>query len=143
MAGDLATSRTSNSKILLGPRYHDPHRSQSLPIYSHIQPSVCCNWSIDDLLADGFMTKFDAELKVVGVMHYPANNCGLSGYINPQDIFPDYLTHKSAKTFASHYQPTSRKFVGIPSSLKLITSVEQVVNSDRPYVMLETNTGKA
>ena len=41
-------------------------------------PSICCNvdpvispWSIDQVIAAGFVSGFNTNLKIVGVQHYP------------------------------------------------------------------------
>ncbi|KAG8947618.1 hypothetical protein FRC04_010552 [Tulasnella sp. 424] len=103
--GDLQAQNLPEEKIILG-------------------PSVCCTWSTQQVLDAGYIQQYGNWLKVIGVMHYPANNCGISGVINPQDIFPNYLTHKSAQTFVQNY----------------ITTAPSVINAGLPFVVLETNT---
>ncbi|KAG8991414.1 hypothetical protein FRB90_001352, partial [Tulasnella sp. 427] len=102
---DLQAQNLQNEKIILG-------------------PSVCCTWTTQEVLDAGYLTQFGNWIKQVGVMHYPANNCGISGVINPQDIFANYLTHKAANTFVQNYLSTA------PS----------VMAAGLPFVVLETNT---
>ncbi|KAG8892735.1 hypothetical protein FRB99_002468 [Tulasnella sp. 403] len=105
MVTDLEAQNLQSQKILLG-------------------PSVCCNWSTQQVLDAGYLTTFAAVMKIIGVMHYPNNNCGISGPVNPQDIIGTYLTHNAAKTFVSNY----------------IGTAPSVMNAGLPFVILETNT---
>ncbi|EJU00548.1 hypothetical protein DACRYDRAFT_23005 [Dacryopinax primogenitus] len=89
-----------------------------------VGPSICCNWQIDDVLSAGYLTQFSQGLSQVSVQHYPANNCKLSGVIQPSDIFPSYLNHTAAQTFVQPY----------------LDAVPVVLGAGKPFVMLETNT---
>lgn len=87
-------------------------------------PSVCCTWTTLEVIQAGYLQQFGNWINTIGVMHYPANNCGLSGVINPQDIFGNYLTHKAAQTFVENY----------------LTTAPAVLDAGLPFVVLETNT---
>ncbi|KAG8939588.1 hypothetical protein FRC04_006210 [Tulasnella sp. 424] len=104
--GDLQAQNLPEQKIILGPRWKDP-----LQIYAQV-------------LDAGYLQQFGNWLKMIGVMHYPADNCGLNGVVNPQEIFPNYLTHRAAKAFVNNY----------------LTTAPSVINAGLPFVVLETNT---
>ncbi|KZO91654.1 glycoside hydrolase family 79 protein [Calocera viscosa TUFC12733] len=89
-----------------------------------VGPSICCNWAIGDVLDAGYLTQFGSGLAQVSVQHYPANNCKLSGVIDPEDIFPSYLNHSSAQAFVAPY----------------LAAVPEILAAGKPMVLLETNT---
>ncbi|KAG8865303.1 hypothetical protein FRB96_000193 [Tulasnella sp. 330] len=103
--GNLEASPTPNKKIILG-------------------PSVCCDWTTDQVFEAGYLSQFGNYLNVVGLMHYPNNNCAIGGAIAPQDALDAYLTHQSALTFAQLYS-------GV---------IPEAEAAGLPLVLLETNT---
>lgn len=90
-----------NKKIILGPRFvsclHAPTISLTPPF------SVCCQWSTEDVFNAGYLTTFANYLNVIGLMHYPNDNCAIGGAVNPQDELAAYLTHGSALNFYQFY----------------------------------------
>ncbi|KAG8936126.1 hypothetical protein FRC03_011160 [Tulasnella sp. 419] len=73
-----------------------------------IAPSVCCSWSIDDVLAQGFLTQYGSFLKFVSVQHYRDNNCPATPPVEtPQQLFEGFLTHQAAVDFMLAYRNAS------------------------------------
>ncbi|KAG8962821.1 hypothetical protein FRC03_003721 [Tulasnella sp. 419] len=96
----------------------------SLPVNTPniMGPSVCCNWNTQEVLDNGYISRFINQLKYIDAMRYPNNNC--AGTIVPQDIFANYLTHKAAATFVEPYVPIAA----------------QANSLGKPFVLLESNT---
>ncbi|KAG9073971.1 hypothetical protein FRC06_011017, partial [Ceratobasidium sp. 370] len=92
-------------------------------------PSTCCassnpNWTDVQLANAGYLQRFANELKVLTVQRYPTSNCVGGTVRNPQDEFPNYLSHKLLSQYASEYT----EFSGM------------VQAAGKPLYMLETNT---
>lgn len=41
-------------------------------------PSICCDWTNQQVFDAGYLTTFANYLKVIASLHYPANNCQVS-----------------------------------------------------------------
>ncbi|TFK43725.1 glycoside hydrolase family 79 protein [Crucibulum laeve] len=60
-------------------------------------PTICCNWNLDELLNEGYITKFNNFLKYITLQHYPQNNCfGSYAY-----ELPWYLQHANVVTLGA------------------------------------------
>lgn len=69
-------------------------------------PSTCCEvpgFLLSDVVNAGFLDQNMAQLGSISVQQYPTNNCGLSGTIDPQSIFSDFLNHTSAEYWTAGY----------------------------------------
>jgi hypothetical protein len=69
-----------------------------------------------------YLQRFGNQLRYLNAMHYQTNNC--DGSRIPQEQFPTYLTHASAKNFVQPY----------------IEPIRIAQAAGKPFVMLETNT---
>ncbi|KAG8900336.1 hypothetical protein FRC01_010171 [Tulasnella sp. 417] len=87
-----------------------------------VGPSVCCQWTIDQLLDAGYMSQFNNQVNIIDVMHYPNNNCFADR--DPQAIYPDYLNHQGVVGLASPYFPAANR----------------VIAGGKKFMMMETNT---
>lgn len=72
-----------------------------------VGPSLCCgveNFLLQDVLNAGYLSPENSEHNIhLTVQSYPTNNCQLSGIINAQDIFADFLNHTSAQSLTAQY----------------------------------------
>lgn len=93
-----------------------------------VGPSLCCQepgFELQNLLDAGYLsTENAANIVEVTVQHYPTNNCQLSGVINAQDIFAEFLNHTSAQSLTTFYQ----------------NDVNTVRSMGKDVVMLEMNS---
>ncbi|KAJ9114611.1 hypothetical protein QFC22_005484 [Naganishia vaughanmartiniae] len=93
-----------------------------------IGPSVCCDkigFELDDVFATGWLDQEKDNLAYVAVQHYPEDNCGVNGnYLNPQDIYSEWLNHTSATNLTVPY------FNGTRAALA----------AGKEMIMFETNT---
>ncbi|KAG8951956.1 hypothetical protein FRC04_005289 [Tulasnella sp. 424] len=90
-----------------------------------VGPSVCCEWTIDQLLDAGYMDQFTNQLKFVDVMHYPHHNCyGPPNNQDPQELYPGYLNHHEVVALASPYFPAANRALA----------------GGKKFMMMETNT---
>ncbi|KAG8984426.1 hypothetical protein FRB90_005328, partial [Tulasnella sp. 427] len=87
-----------------------------------VGPSVCCMWTIGQLLDAGYLNQFASHLKYVDVMHYPHNNC--QGDENVQELYPQYLSHTEVQNLVSPYFDAANVAVG----------------AGKQFMMMETNT---
>ncbi|KAG9073407.1 hypothetical protein FS749_015264, partial [Ceratobasidium sp. UAMH 11750] len=92
-------------------------------------PSTCCassnpDWTNVQLANAGYLQRFAEELSIITVQRYPTSNCVGGTVRNPQDEFPNYLSHKLLSQYASEYT----EFSGM------------VQAAGKPLYMLETNT---
>ncbi|QRW08975.1 glycoside hydrolase family 79 protein [Ceratobasidium sp. AG-Ba] len=103
------------------------------PGYSNKQmlmgPSTCCQssnpeWSNVNLANAGYLQRFANELKIVTVQRYPTSNCIGGTVRDPQETFPQFLSHQLLSQQASEYT----EFSGM------------VQAAGKPLYMLETNT---
>ncbi|KAF8995399.1 hypothetical protein BDQ17DRAFT_1365778 [Cyathus striatus] len=85
-------------------------------------------WTPEAVWETGFLDSYADRLRFMAVEHYPNNNCfvqfGVGSYVDPQEVFADYLTHKSGITLASPYLAA--------------TGVAQTLG--KPFIMFETNS---
>lgn len=87
-----------------------------------VGPSVCCMWTIGQLLDAGYLNQFAPHLKYVDVMHYPHNNC--QGDENVQELYPAYLSHTEVQNLVSPYFDAANVAIG----------------AGKQFMMMETNT---
>ncbi|GAA94113.1 glycoside hydrolase family 79 protein [Mixia osmundae IAM 14324] len=92
-------------------------------------PSVCCDWTMTDILANGYLAAYSTSLASVSVQHYPDNNCVAVGKsegtaVVPQNVLQNYLNHTGATYLLDQYN----------------TVVPVVQALSKPFHMLETNT---
>lgn len=97
---------------------------QDLPVQhpNIVGPSVCCQWTVDQVLDAGYMSQFNNQLNIIDVMHYPNNNCFADR--DPQAIYPDYLNHQGVVGLASPYFPAANRAIA----------------GGKKFMMMETNT---
>lgn len=98
---------------------------QNLPIQDAIiaGPSVCCEWTVGEVLDAGYLTQFQSYIDYVDVMHYPDNNCA-SPKVDPQPLFQNYLSHAQVQGLANPYFATANTAVA----------------AGKKFMMMETNT---
>ncbi|KAF5347305.1 hypothetical protein D9756_009946 [Leucocoprinus leucothites] len=94
-----------------------------------IGPSVASiTWGPDDVWNTGFIDTFKDHLFALSAEHYPDNNCaaqfGGGTVRNPQDVFPNYLTHKSGQNLCNPY----------------LHSTQLAQQASKPFIMFETNS---
>ncbi|KAF7306443.1 Glyco-hydro-79C domain-containing protein [Mycena indigotica] len=65
-------------------------------------PSICCNWDLEPLLKEGYLSNFTGELKYIVLQHYPQNNCN-PGVFKYQ--LPWYLQHANVVELAQWQKP--------------------------------------
>ncbi|KAG8720319.1 hypothetical protein FRC09_009762 [Ceratobasidium sp. 395] len=92
-------------------------------------PSTCCqssnpDWSNVNLANAGYLQRFANELKIVTVQRYPTSNCVGGTVRDPQETFPQFLSHDLLSQQANEYA----EFSGM------------VQAAGKPLYMLETNT---
>lgn len=85
-------------------------------------PSVCCDWTPDQVIAAGFLTDYGSSMSALAVQHYPNNNCVATGKINgtlvtPEQVLPEYLSHYYVKELTSTYNVTAASAVSAGLSL--------------------------
>lgn len=72
-----------------------------------VGPSVCCGvdgFRVDDVFNTGWLDQNVDYLSTISVQRYPANNCKIGGKeINPQDIFPTFLSHTNPQQLTAEY----------------------------------------
>ncbi|KAG8991071.1 hypothetical protein FRB90_001480 [Tulasnella sp. 427] len=90
-----------------------------------VGPSVCCEWTIDEVLNAGYMDQFSNQLNFIDVMHYPHHNCyGPPNNQDPQELYPEYLNHQGVVALASPYFPAANRALA----------------GGKKFMMMETNT---
>ncbi|KDR78213.1 hypothetical protein GALMADRAFT_94783 [Galerina marginata CBS 339.88] len=93
-------------------------------------PSVASGpWTPEQVWETGFIDRFKDRLYALTVEHYPNNNCAAmfgtnANVINPQDIFPSYLSHTAAVQLVQPY----------------LNSAALAQAAGKPLFMFETNT---
>ncbi|KAF8914179.1 glycoside hydrolase family 79 protein [Gymnopilus junonius] len=60
-------------------------------------PSICCDWSLDALINDGYTASFGNVLKYIALQHYPQNNC----FGSYQFEIPYYVQHSNVVNLAA------------------------------------------
>ncbi|KAG8944488.1 hypothetical protein FRC00_010559, partial [Tulasnella sp. 408] len=86
-------------------------------------PSVCCFWSIQQLLDAGYLNWFQQQLKYIDVMHYPDNNCA-QPKPDPQTKYARYVSHHEVQNLVAPYLAASNA----------------AVLAGKQFMMMETNT---
>lgn len=91
---------------------------------SVIGPSVCCKWSLDDVIGAGY-SKFLDVMAYISAEHYITNNCKVNGNIQqPQDMLPIYLSHNNVINLVQPF----------------LNDSAWAQANNKPYIMMETNT---
>ncbi|KAF5334998.1 hypothetical protein D9611_009925 [Ephemerocybe angulata] len=93
-----------------------------------VAPSISQpDWN--DIWNSGFVNTFKDRLFALTVERYPNNNCfmqfGAGTFVDPQALFPQFLSHKYSTDLLGNYLDVSR--IAQEASL--------------PFIMFETNTG--
>ncbi|KAH9476923.1 Beta-glucuronidase [Psilocybe cubensis] len=95
-----------------------------------IGPSIQFIWTPEQVWATNFIPAYSDSLAFLSVERYPSDNCAVAfpdsgGTVHdPQQTFPDYLTHQSAAALVEPYLPS--------------TALAQ--QSGKEFLMFETNT---
>ncbi|RPD77290.1 hypothetical protein L226DRAFT_505448 [Lentinus tigrinus ALCF2SS1-7] len=96
-----------------------------------VAPSLQGTWSPEDLWSTGYLDAYGSSINILAMEHYPDQNCaaefpdgGFGPIKNPQDVFPNYLTHASGQNLVKPYLNTA----GIAQQL------------GKEFMMFETNT---
>jgi hypothetical protein len=112
-----------------------------------VGPSIATFWKPEDVWNTGFVDSYSSSLaytsverlvlfflvfivilKFMSAYRYPADNCGAQfGYgtpVNPQDVFPSYLTHQAGQNLVSNY----------------LNSTAYLQTKNKKLLMFETNT---
>ncbi|KAF8213714.1 hypothetical protein K438DRAFT_1661955 [Mycena galopus ATCC 62051] len=82
-------------------------------------PSVCCNWDLESLLTEGYLTNFSSVLKYIVLQHYPQNNCNPGVF--PYQL-PWYMQHSNVVTLAQWQKPGIDYLLSQPNPPQLINS---------------------
>ncbi|KAH9476922.1 Beta-glucuronidase [Psilocybe cubensis] len=89
---------------------------QAIPDYVRkllVGPSIQVLWSPEQIWATGYIDAYNEELAFLSVERYPSDNCAVAFPLNggtvhdPQQTFPDYLTHNSAANLVQSYIPST------------------------------------
>ncbi|KAG8925980.1 hypothetical protein FRC00_003411, partial [Tulasnella sp. 408] len=86
-------------------------------------PSVCCFWSIEQLLDAGYLNSFQPQLKYIDVMHYPDNNCA-DPKPDPQTKYVRYVSHHEVQNLVAPY----------------LAATNAAILAGKQFMMMETNT---
>ncbi|KAI0742960.1 hypothetical protein C8Q80DRAFT_1109278 [Daedaleopsis nitida] len=96
-----------------------------------VAPSLQGTWSAEDLWATGYLDAYSTSISVLSMERYADQNCaaefpdgGFGPVKNPQDVLPNYLTHRSGQ--------------GLVSPLMNTASIAQQMGKE--FMMFETNT---
>ncbi|GBE86864.1 glycoside hydrolase family 79 protein [Sparassis latifolia] len=103
-----------------------------IPVHNNlVAPSVSGQWTPEQVWDTGFIPAFSDVLGALAVEHYPFDNCGAvypdGGFgppIDPQAIFPAYLTHASGQSIVEPF----------------LNSTYIAQQAGKPFLMFETNT---
>ncbi|KAI0289638.1 hypothetical protein BC826DRAFT_914159 [Russula brevipes] len=92
-------------------------------------PSISSSvWLPEDVWNTGIVGTYSSSVHALALEYYPSNNCaarsGTGLAIDPQTIFPQYLTHNTSATTVT----------------KWINSTQFAVANNKPMLMFETNT---
>lgn len=110
-------------------------RSQYVPTRTDIfAPNVCCFFTINDILAAGFLQQFGQFLKAVTVQHYKDDACTNPAPPPPGVIPPVLLTGPQA--FATYQTHASAQEFFVP----YLNASVQLAAAGKDLIMLETNT---
>ncbi|KAI0791079.1 glycoside hydrolase family 79 protein [Abortiporus biennis] len=104
----------------------------NIPVKNNlIAPSVSGTWTPEQVWNTSFIPAYTNFLGYLAVEHYPDNNCaaafpqaGLGTPVDPQSVFPNYLTHQSGISIVSAY----------------LNSANIAQQAGKPFLMFETNT---
>ncbi|KAG8895879.1 hypothetical protein FRC01_012152, partial [Tulasnella sp. 417] len=86
-------------------------------------PSTCCQWTVDQVLDEGYLTQFQPQLKYIDVMRYPDNNCA-QVKPDPQTKFARYVSHHEVQNLVNPYLPAANTAIA----------------AGKQFMMMETNT---
>ncbi|KAM5530653.1 hypothetical protein V8D89_015674 [Ganoderma adspersum] len=96
-----------------------------------VAPSLQGTWTLQSVFDTGFITSYGSAISILSVEQYPDNNCaaafpdaGFGTPVNPQDVFPNYLTHTAGKNLIAQYLP----------------SIPTAQQAGKQFMMFETNT---
>ncbi|KAG6907147.1 hypothetical protein DXG01_010322 [Tephrocybe rancida] len=94
-----------------------------------IGPSLASGpWMPEQLWETGYIDAYKDSLVAITMEHYPSNNCfvqfGVGSLVDPQEAFPQFLTHQSALSLVEPYRHTSNL----------------AREAGKPFIMFETNT---
>ena len=96
-----------------------------------VAPSLQGTWTLQSVFDTGFLTSYSSAISILSVEQYPDNNCaaafpdaGFGDPVNPQDVFPNYLTHTAGKNLIAQYLP----------------SIPTAQQAGKQFMMFETNT---
>ncbi|EJF60214.1 hypothetical protein DICSQDRAFT_155951 [Dichomitus squalens LYAD-421 SS1] len=96
-----------------------------------VAPSLSGTWKAEDLWESGYLDAYSTSIGVIGMEHYPDQNCaaefpdgGFGPVKDPQAVFPNYLTHASGQQMVQLYLNTA----GTAQQL------------GKEFMMFETNT---
>jgi hypothetical protein len=96
-----------------------------------IGPSVSGTWTPEQVWDTGFIPAYSNSLYGLAVEKYPSDNCfeqfGIGSYVDPQAVFPDYLSHTSGQSIVQPY----------------LNSTNIARAAGKPFMMFETNTVSA
>ncbi|KAI9451263.1 hypothetical protein BJY52DRAFT_123356 [Lactarius psammicola] len=92
-------------------------------------PSISATvWTPEQVWDTGIVQKYTNSLYGLTVERYPNNNCaavyGTGTPLNPQDVFPYYLSHNGSSSLITGY----------------INSAQFAMANNKPMIMFETNT---
>ncbi|KAF8995398.1 glycoside hydrolase family 79 protein [Cyathus striatus] len=86
------------------------------------------DWTLQNIFDAGLIDKYKDRLYSLSVEHYPEDNCfvqfGSGTFHDPQETFPQYLTHQSGQGLALRYTDGTAMAASI----------------NKPFIMFETNT---
>ncbi|KAI0255417.1 hypothetical protein BJV78DRAFT_1175160 [Lactifluus subvellereus] len=94
-----------------------------------IIPSISASvWTPEQVWNTGIIGTYTSSLYGLAVERYPNNNCaavyGGGNPINPQDVFPSYLSHDASTSLITSY----------------VNSSQFAMANNKPMLMFETNT---
>ncbi|KAF8576860.1 glycoside hydrolase family 79 protein [Ramaria rubella] len=91
-----------------------------------VGPSICCNWSPEQVFDAGFLTDYTSELAYLSVEQYADTRCpdGNGNVKQSQVALPEYLNHNLSVSLVQPYLNTS--------------AIAQ--ENGKPFIMMETNT---
>ncbi|TBU60015.1 hypothetical protein BD310DRAFT_947603 [Dichomitus squalens] len=96
-----------------------------------VAPSFQGKWKAEDLWATGYLNAYAPAIKTISFEHYADNNCaaefpdgGFGAIKNPQDVFPEYLTHANGQKMVAPY----------------LNSAALAQQFNKEFMMFETNS---
>ncbi|TBU40507.1 hypothetical protein BD309DRAFT_870161 [Dichomitus squalens] len=96
-----------------------------------VAPSFQGKWKAEDLWATGYLNAYAPAIETISFEHYADNNCaaefpdgGFGAIKNPQDVFPEYLTHANGQKMVAPY----------------LNSAALAQQFNKEFMMFETNS---